>query len=395
MQPIDQGAILRSGALLIFDLQAQMAQQQQIDVQRQNVGLQAAKFQQEQFENAREQATLDSYAADITAIGNLPVSQQPQAIAALIRKYPKQSEALKRSLDAQDQTVKEANFRAAGEIYSLLQNGAPDKAAAKLRQRIEADRAAGQDTSDDEAILGQLESGDPEQVQKAASLIGWQLSASAGPDKFASTYGAINDRTEFEKQYEYIKREFGEDEADNFARNKYDPFVESNNKYGTTFYRSSDLAGGGPAPQRGSTGTGGNVSGGKGKPVADAKAVARDLFPNIAITSGRRDPNSALGRANPKSFHNSTDAAIDVKPIPGMSFSDYVKRYRDAGYTILEARNEVGKGRSPHATGDHWHVVLGGGPQSGPVRVTSKAQYDKLASGAEFIAPDGSRRRKP
>lgn len=396
MQPIDQGAILRSGAMLIPDLQAQMAQQQQIDLQRQNVGLQAAKFQQEQLENAREQATLDSYAADITAIGNLPVSQQPQAIAALIRKYPKQSEALKRSLDAQDQTVKEANFRAAGEIYYFIQNGAVDKAAAKLRQRIEADRAAGQDTADDEAILGQLESGDPEQVQKAASLIGWQLSASAGPDKFASISGVVAPAPSgLERELDVIAKRYGQEAADNLARNKYDPFIVNNGKYGTSYNRSSEIPSlGEGAPQRGSTGTGGNVSGGKGKPVADAKAVARDLFPNIAITSGRRDPSSALGRANPKSFHNSTDAAIDVKPIPGMSFSDYVKRYRDAGYTILEARNEVGKGRSPHATGDHWHVVLGGGPQSGPVRVTSKAQYDKLAPGTTYIAPDGSRRTK-
>jgi len=34
-------------------------------------------------------------------------------------------------------------------------------------------------------------------------------------------------------------------------------------------------------------------------------------------------------------------------------------------------------------------------PQSGPVRVTSDADYAKLPSGTEFIAPDGSHRRKP
>lgn len=394
----DPGAILRSGAALIPNLADQIAQRDQLDLQRQQVGVQMMNAQRQIAENAREQATAQSYAADLTAIGQLPANQQPAAIIALMRKYPKQSEALKRSYDAQDDAVKQANFREAGEIYSLIQNGAPDRAAERLRQRIEADRAAGLETEDDEAILSQLESGDPAQVQQATATIGWQLSTAAGPDKFSSTYGAINNQTDFEKQYEYIKREFGSEAADNFARNKYDPFVESNNKYGTTFYRSSDLAGGSEAPQQGQGGgSSGNVSGGKGKPVADAGSIARGLFPGIEITQQRRDPNSALGKANPKSWHNHSAAAIDVRPIKGMTFAEYVKRYADAGYTILEAKNEVGAGRSKWATGDHWHVVLGGGPKSndGPVKVTSLAQARSLPSGTEFIDPKGVRRRVP
>lgn len=400
VQPIDQGAILRSGALLVPDLQRQIEQRQQMDVQRQQVGLQQAKFAAEQQEAMREQAQEQAYQRDMEMIGTLPADQQPQALAALSRRYPKQSEALKRSWDMQDQALKDANFRDTSSLYFMIKNGAADKAAAQIRKRIEADRAAGQDTEDDEAIALALESGDPAEVNRAMAAVTAQLQIAAGPDKFAAISGVVDPGgTEFEKQYEYIKGQFGQEAADNFARNKYDPFVESNNKYGTTFYRSSDLAGGAP-PQQGQTGgggdTGGNVSGGKGKPVADAKAVARGLFPDVAITDHKRDPNSALGKANPGSWHNKSGAAIDVKPIPGMSFGDYVKRYRDAGYTILEARNEVGSGRSPHATGDHWHVVLGGDPKGGgPVRVTSKAQFDKLASGTEFIAPDGSRRRKP
>lgn len=399
VMPIDQGAILRSGAALIPDLQQQLMQRQQMDMQRQSFGLQQAKFQTEQMEAQRELAEKAAYDRDMEMIGTLPAEQQPQAIASLARRFPKHSEALKRSWDMQDQALKDANFRDTSGLYFMIKNGAPDKAAAALRKRIEADRAAGQDTEDDEAIALALESGDPAEINRAMAAVTAQLQIAAGPDKFAAISGVVDPGgTEFEKQYEYIKEQFGQDAADNFARNKYDPFVESNNKYGTTFYRSSDLAGGTP-PQQGQTGgggdTGGSVSGGKGKPVADAKTVARSLFPNIAITDHKRDPNSALGKANPGSWHNKSGAAIDVKPIPGMSFGEYVKRYRDAGYTILEARNEVGKGRSAHATGDHWHVVLGGGPSSGPVRVTSKAQFDKLASGTEFIAPDGSRRRKP
>lgn len=398
MAVIDQGAILRSGAALIPDLQQQLAQQQQLDIQRQQANTASIGLQQRIMEDQREQATANAYAEDVRRIGMLPQAEQPQAIIALMQKYPKQSEALKRSYDAQDENVKAADFKAAAEVYSFVQNGAPEKAAALIRKRIDADKAAGLDTSDDEEMALALESGDPAKIQQAAAQIGWQLSTAAGPDKFASTYGALDGKkTEFERQYQYIKEQFGDAAAENFANNKIDPWVESNGKYGTNFYRSSEIPalGQAPPPQGQGGGSGGNASGGKGAPVADAGSIAKSLFPNIEITQQRRDPNSALGKANPKSWHNRTGAAIDVKPIQGMTFAQYVKRFADAGYTILEAKNEVGPGRSKWATGDHWHVVLGGGPKgASPVRVTSKAQYDKLAPGTTYIAPDGSRRTK-
>lgn len=410
MAVIDQSAILRGGAALIPDLQAQLAQQQQLDMQRQQLGLQAAKYQAEQAQLGRELAEEQAYNADMQALSALPINQQDQAISALMRKYPKRADAIKKAWDTQDEAAKNANFRSASEMWFLLKNGATDKAAAILRKRVEADRAAGQDVSDDEEVLADLESGDEERVKAAYQKFSYLMQAAAGPDKFASIAGVVDPQTEFERQYEYIKQNFGEEAANNFARNKYDPFVESNNKYGTTFYRSSDLAGMGGnnivAGENDSLNAGvdriqnpidrsGRGGGGRGAPVSDAASVAKSLFPGVEITQQRRDPNSSLGKANPNSWHNKSGAAIDVRPIKGMTFAQYVKRFADAGYTILEAKNEVGKGRSKWATGDHWHVVLGGGPKgAAPVRVTSKAQYDKLAPGTTYIAPDGSRRTK-
>lgn len=82
------------------------------------------------------------------------------------------------------------------------------------------------------------------------------------------------------------------------------------------------------------------------------------LFPNARITSTHRDPNSRLGRANPNSWHNRTNAAVDVAPMHGTTFGQYVQRIRDAGYQIIEARDEA---TNPVAwsTGPNWHVVLG------------------------------------
>lgn len=98
----------------------------------------------------------------------------------------------------------------------------------------------------------------------------------------------------------------------------------------------------------------------KATPTPDAGSVAQQVYPGIRITQNARDPNSWLGRANPRSWHNRTDVhpAIDAEPLPGMTFAQYLQGYRDKGYKIIEARDEV-KHPSKHATGPHWHVVLG------------------------------------
>lgn len=101
--------------------------------------------------------------------------------------------------------------------------------------------------------------------------------------------------------------------------------------------------------------------GGSGTPVADGGAVIKVLFPQARITSTYRSKDHPLTKANPGTWHNKSKAAVDTAPIPGMTFDQYVKGVEGAGYTVIEAINETGKGRSKHATGDHWHIVLGEG----------------------------------
>jgi hypothetical protein len=98
-----------------------------------------------------------------------------------------------------------------------------------------------------------------------------------------------------------------------------------------------------------------------GAPVADGGAAIKALFPSANVTSTYRPKDHALSKANPRSWHTQSHAAVDVKPIPGMTFDQYVKGVEGAGYKVIEALNETGAGRSKHATGDHWHIVLGDG----------------------------------
>lgn len=93
--------------------------------------------------------------------------------------------------------------------------------------------------------------------------------------------------------------------------------------------------------------------------ASNAKALAQRVFPNAVITDWKRDPNSRLGRANPKSYHVRSGAAIDMRPIPGMTFEQAIQRFKAAGVQVhRDSRDEVKK-PSGHATGPHWHFVLG------------------------------------
>lgn len=91
---------------------------------------------------------------------------------------------------------------------------------------------------------------------------------------------------------------------------------------------------------------------------ANGKAVVQQLFPNARVTSGYRGPSHPLSQTNPRSYHATSPGAVDVAPIPGMTFDQYVNSIRQAGYNIVEARDEVNN-PSKYATGPHWHVVIG------------------------------------
>lgn len=104
-------------------------------------------------------------------------------------------------------------------------------------------------------------------------------------------------------------------------------------------------------PETGTSGSNPNVPFGR--------SVISSLFPNAHITDDVRDPGSKLGKENPGSYHVKTQNAVDVKPIPGLTFKDYIDKIHAAGYSVVEAIDEVNH-PSRFATGPHWHVVIAG-----------------------------------
>ena len=94
-------------------------------------------------------------------------------------------------------------------------------------------------------------------------------------------------------------------------------------------------------------------------PVSDGVSAMRSVFPNAQVTSGFRPANHPLSRRNPNSFHTRTHAAVDIAPIPGMTFDQAAERLRTQGYYVHpDSRDEVNH-PSAYATGPHWHFVLG------------------------------------
>lgn len=87
----------------------------------------------------------------------------------------------------------------------------------------------------------------------------------------------------------------------------------------------------------------------------DAVSVIKSLFPGVHITDTKRDPNSALGRKNPGSYHN-VGRAVDMRPIPGVTFEEVKVQLKANGVDLVEAIDEV-KNPSKHATGPHWHFA--------------------------------------
>lgn len=186
--PVDQGSILRSGAALIPDLSEQIMRQRLLGIQEQQAQQQGSALALRIAQDQREQQRKAEYDAAIASMGENPSLAD---MARLMARFPEASEAIRRSYDAMDESQRRAEFTAAAEIHSALVNNQPDIAARLLRRRIDADRAAGHEPEPaDERMLAAIESGDPEQIALARSLARRTAAIMAGPQQFASVYGA-------------------------------------------------------------------------------------------------------------------------------------------------------------------------------------------------------------
>lgn len=356
VQPIDQGSILRSGMATVPDYASQLLQQQQMQMAREQQGMQMQALRMKQAEQQREIADQTNYQAamqDYVASGS-----DPQKLISLMARFPDKHEGLKKAYDAAKGTQKDADLQQAVEAFNFARAGRIDLASKKLSDRIAADERAGLDVEDDRELLAMLK--DPATQKEALALMEMNVALAMGTEKFTDAYKAFNPaekQTPKQREYDWRVTTFGKESADKWLAVEDTKLVPVNE--GGSVYNAADLVGGPAAVAPSSVTEGG---GPLSSVVADGGSIISKLFPNARITDTRRDPNSALGKKNPGSYHVRTGGAVDVAPIPGLTFKQYIQSIKQAGYKIVEAKNEVGAGRSKHATGDHWHVVIGEGP---------------------------------
>lgn len=184
MQPINYLAAMPQidlGASLFNGLRAGQGIQESRQLREINeLKIQQARAEQEQT---------NSFRADVDKLLTDPT---PEGYAAMFAKYPSFQKALASSWETRDKAAKETDLRELSGIYAAGQSGRWEVAASALKRRIEADRAAGQDTTEDEEALRIAETGTPEEKRALLGMTGVQLAATLGPDKFTEAYKELN-----------------------------------------------------------------------------------------------------------------------------------------------------------------------------------------------------------
>ncbi|EPR09760.1 hypothetical protein M527_06430 [Sphingobium indicum IP26] len=122
-------------------------------------------------------------------------SGDPRAISSLIARYPQFKDALKTNWDQMDTLRQRSEMRQAAGVWSALNAGNTNAAIKIFEDRITSDRAAGQDTSEDEQAVALLKSGDPKAINTVKGQLGLFM-ASVVPDKFSSVVEQLGTGTD-------------------------------------------------------------------------------------------------------------------------------------------------------------------------------------------------------
>lgn len=140
-------------------------------------------LQAQQNRALQQQQMLDS--AKAAYIQN-PTDQSLRALAAL---DPQGFTAIKEQHDAQNSDQQKTALQGQAAIYGNLKAGNPDGAKAVLQKRIDADKAAGHDTTDDQQVLDLIGTN----PTAALALTQAHLFGALGPDKFTEAYGKFGE----------------------------------------------------------------------------------------------------------------------------------------------------------------------------------------------------------
>lgn len=282
---LDYGSILQGGMSLVPNLRDQLVQDALLKVQQQEANARQQKLIMDQREAQKIEARLAEYQRDLDAA---LLEGTPAAIKRLQTKYPDITKDAKDAFESLDADIRQATLTQMGGIWERVKGGDYEGAAAKLEQRIAADRDAGQDTAEDAEILDMLRSGDPQKQKIASGLIAYNLRAIAG-DKFdAITKDLEGDRkTPDQLQYEYDLQLYGKAYADEAKRIRDSKFVPG--QPGARIFEAGPTLPGSQGQQPATQGGGDPSGSGAGLTVDQFRANAEVLGPQRAAAMTARN----------------------------------------------------------------------------------------------------------
>ena len=440
-QPIDQGAILRSGAALIPNYAEDMIRRQLADAQVMGA---EANAMQAQTQQTREQRAAQRQQAFQTAVEGYQGNPTSQGLVQLMTTFPEFSEGARRAFQSQDETRQRTDRTQLAEIAWASTRGNYDVAARTGRQRLEADQAAGEEPDPAEAaILADLESGDPARQRSASEAVG-HLYATTGTNS-ATDLEALGLRSR-------PLQEMGGLLLDGTNVVAQDPRGRIIPGPNGSFYQLPPLAGvpllgGAAAPAPTPVGAAPTPAAPAAPaPASEAPAPTRTsslpragqpmpvgMFRGWQVigepgdprrrAGGRRVPHNGVDfRPPPNNPHLTADRPLEivsVQPDHGISGITAVVRFPDgAQFNLMHlaspprpGRYDAGQviataGRTGNARNGSTQIHVqpwggtrhdprayfggGVGTVASPVRIRTRQQYEALASGATYIPPDGS-----
>jgi hypothetical protein len=197
------------------DIQEQMAA---------SIGLRRGQLanDQQQIENQGHQGELDQRQAFQRDMEQALLHPTPENFSNVIANHPEYAQQVKQAWDVRDHAERQSELTQMGEIYSAARNGQWQLAAAALKRRIAADRAAGHEDPQDAAMLAALESSNPVERRAALGMIGTHLAILTGPDHMAGAMEQIG--VDPERKGQVVGRAIGHyDESGKWVTDYRDP----------------------------------------------------------------------------------------------------------------------------------------------------------------------------
>jgi hypothetical protein len=338
---VDQAQALLGGMQVVPDFAAQQAQREQLELQRMAIQQRQQQAKQAFMEMEREQHRQTAWQERVRLLQSDP---RPENIRASLLEFPEMRE----SITAAFEGMGAADLREIGAVYSLIEAGDNEGAAARIERRIAADTAAGQPPDEeDAAALAALRSGNRNEINRYRAGLGVVIAAHPNGDKFTQNMGRLQgggaEPTTFQRDYEYMLRNFGPQIAANYRARQTDRIATDADG---NIVALPDATPAGPELQRG----GGPVSTqrGGGAPAAPAGRTAPQLMQ--AASASKR-----ITRADYDAI------AAELGPNGRAALEGFI---RTEGITL----------------------------EGAPVRVRSVQQAEALAPGTRFIDPDGVER---